>query len=77
MEQLDIIMIYDMITKEDKIFIINAYLKELSCDKYVLNNKIKTDSTENEIAEINSKIFLVDQKIQAIESEKTNINEGE
>jgi hypothetical protein len=70
-------MIYDMITKEDKIFIINAYLKELSCDKYVLNNKIKTDSTENEIAEINSKIFLVDQKIQAIESEKTNINEGE
>jgi hypothetical protein len=70
-------MIYDMITKEDKIFIINAYLKELSCDKYVLNNKIKTDLTENEIAEINSKIFLVDQKIQAIESEKTNINEGE
>jgi len=66
-----------MITKEEKLFIINAYLKELNCDKYVLNSKINTDSSEEEVAEINNRILLVDQKIQAIESEKININEGE
>ncbi len=70
-------MVYDMITKEEKLFIINAYLKELNCDKYVLNNKITADSAEEEVAKINSSILLVDQKIQAIESEKTNISEGE
>lgn len=66
-----------MITKEEKVFIINAYLKELNCDKYVYSNKIKPDSSQEEIAEINSSILLIDQKIQAVESEKININQGE
>lgn len=66
-----------MISKEEKIFIIDAYLKELNCDKYVYNNKATPDSTQEEIAEINSSILFIDQKIQAIESEKININQGE
>lgn len=66
-----------MITKEEKIFIINAYLKELNCDKYVFNNKVTPDSTQEETDEISASILLIDQKIQAIESEKTKIEEGE
>lgn len=66
-----------MIAKEEKIFIIDAYLKELNCDKYVFNNKVTPDSTQEEVAEINASILFIDQKIQAVESEKIKINQGE
>jgi len=67
-------MMYNIITAEEKIFIINTYLKNLNGEKYTLNNKINVDLTQDEISEINSAISLIEEKIQAIESEKRNIN---
>jgi hypothetical protein len=69
--------LYDMITKEEKIFIINQYIKELNSNKYTNTNKITSESTQEEAAEINLSIQSIDQKIQAIESEKIKIEEGE
>jgi hypothetical protein len=69
--------LYDMITKEEKIFIINQYIKELNSNKYTNTNKITSESTQEEADEINLSIQLIDQKIQAIESEKIKIEEGE
>jgi hypothetical protein len=66
-----------MITKEEKIFIINQYIKELNSNKYTNTNKITSESTQEEADEINLSIQLIDQKIQAIESEKIKIEEGE
>jgi len=66
-----------MIRKEEKIFIANQYIKELNCNKYTNTNKITSESTQEEIAEINLSIQSIDQKIQAIESEKIKIEEGE
>lgn len=66
-----------MITKEEKIFILNQYIKELGSNKYTTTNKITPESTQEEIAEINISIESIDQKIQAIESEKIKIEEGE
>jgi hypothetical protein len=63
-----------MISKNEKIFIINEYLKDLNCQKYTLNNKISQDSSLEDIAEINFSILSIDEKIQAIEYEKININ---
>ena len=66
-----------MIERQSKVFIINEYIKELNCNKYTYTNKITPDLTQEEIAEINLSIESIDQKIQAIESEKTKIEEGE
>ena len=66
-----------MIERQSKVFIINEYIKELNCNKYTYTNKITSESTQEEIAEINLSIASIDQKIQAIESEKTKIEEGE
>lgn len=66
-----------MITKEEKIFIINAYLKELNCDKYVYNNKDISNLTQDEISKIEKMILFTEEKIQAIESEKIKIERGE
>jgi hypothetical protein len=66
-----------MIGKQEKIFIANQYIKELSCNRYTNTNKITSESTQEEIAEINLSIQSIDQKIQAIESEKIKIEEGE
>lgn len=68
---------YDMISKEEKVFIINGYLKNMGAEKIMLNDKITPELTQEEIAEINLSIYSIDQKIQAIESEKTKIEEGE
>jgi hypothetical protein len=68
---------YAMIFKEEKLFIINGYLKSLGAEKIMLNDRITSDLTQEEIAEINLSINSIDQKIQAIESEKTKIEEGE
>jgi len=68
---------YDMIDKELKAVIINQYLKELNCNKYTYENKITPELTQEELAEINLSIDYVNQKIQAIESEKIKIEEGE
>jgi len=68
---------YDMIYKEEKLFIINGYLKSLGAQKIMLNDRITPDLTQEESAEINISIESIDQKIQAIESEKTKIEEGE
>ncbi len=68
---------YDMISKEEKLFIINGYLKSLDAQKIMLNDRITPDLTQEESAEINISIESIDQKIQAIESEKTKIEEGE
>jgi len=68
---------YDMISKEEKLFIINGYLKSLGAQKIMLNDRITPDLTQEESAEINISIESIDQKIQAIESEKTKIEEGE
>jgi hypothetical protein len=74
---LGIIGKYDMIDKELKAIIINQYIKELNCNKYTYENKITPELTQGELAEINLSIQSVNQKIQAIESEKTKIEEGE
>ena len=66
-----------MITKEEKIFIINAYLKELNCDKYVYNNKDISSLAQDEISKIEKMILFTEEKIQAIESEKIKIERGE
>lgn len=66
-----------MIERQSKVFIINEYIKELNCNKYTYTNKITSESTQEELAEINLSIASIDQKIQAIESEKTKIEEGE
>ena len=66
-----------MIERQSKVFIINEYIKELNCNKYTYTNKITSELTQEEIAEINLSIESIDQKIQAIESEKTKIEEGE
>ena len=66
-----------MITKEKKIFIINAYLKELNCDKYVYNNKDISNLAQDEISKIEKMILFTEEKIQAIESEKIKIERGE
>ncbi len=68
---------YDMISKEEKLFIINGYLKSLGAQKIMLNDRITPDLTQEESAEINISIESIDQKIQAIESVKTKIEEGE
>jgi hypothetical protein len=68
---------YDMISKEEKIFIINGYLKSKGAERIMLNDSITPDLTQEEIAEINLSIESIDQKIQAIESEKIKIEEGE
>ena len=68
---------YAMIFKEEKLFIINGYLKSLGAEKIMLNDRITSDLTQEEIAEINLSINSINQKIQAIESEKTKIEEGE
>ena len=66
-----------MIFKEEKLFIINGYLKSLGAEKIMLNDRITPDLTQEEFAEINFSIKSIDEKIQAIESEKTKIEEGE
>jgi hypothetical protein len=66
-----------MITKEEKVFILNQYIKELNCNKYTSTNKITPESTQEDIAEVNLSIESIDQKIQAVESEKIKIEEGE
>jgi hypothetical protein len=68
---------YNIITKEEKIFIIDTCLKNLNCEKYVFTNKINVDLSQESIAEINSEISFIDQKIQALEYEKINITQGE
>jgi hypothetical protein len=68
---------YDMIFKEEKLFIINGYLKSLGAEKIMLNDRITPDLTQEEFAEINFSIKSIDEKIQAIESEKTKIEKGE
>lgn len=68
---------YAMIFKEEKLFIINGYLKSLGAEKIMLNDRITPDLTQEKIAEINLSINSIDQKIQAIESEKTKIEKGE
>lgn len=68
---------YAMIFKEEKLFIINGYLKSLGAEKIMLNDRITPDLTQEEFAEINFSIKSIDEKIQAIESEKTKIEEGE
>jgi len=68
---------YAMIFKEEKLLIISGYLKSLGAEKIMLNDRITPDLTQEEIAEINLSIESIDQKIQAIESEKTKIEEGE
>ena len=66
-----------MISKEEKMFIINGYLKNMGAEKIMLNDRITSDLTQEEIAGINLSIESINQKIQAIESEKTKIEEGE
>jgi hypothetical protein len=43
----------------------------------MLNDRITPDLTQEELAEINLSIESIDQKIQAIESERIKIEEGE
>jgi hypothetical protein len=66
-----------MIFKEEKLFIINGYLKSLGAEKIMLNDKITPDLTQEELADINLSIESINEKIQAIESEKIKIEEGE
>ena len=66
-----------MIFKQEKLFIINGYLKSLGAEKIMLNDRITPDLTQEEFAEIKFSIKSIDEKIQAIESEKTKIEEGE
>ena len=66
-----------VLSKEEKVFIINGYLKNMGAEKIMLNDKITPELTQEEITEINLSIDSIDQKIQAIESEKTKIEEGE
>lgn len=66
-----------MIFKEQKLFIVNGYLKSMGAEKIMLSNRITPDLTQEEIAEINLSIESINQKIQAIESEKIKIEEGE
>ena len=68
---------YDMILKEEKLFIINGYLKSLGAQKIMLNDKITSESNQEEIAEINNSMQAIDEKIQAIEFEKIKIEQGE
>jgi hypothetical protein len=68
---------YDMISKEEKIFIIDGYLKSKGAERIMLSDRITPDLTQEELAEINLSIESIDQKIQAIESEKIKIEEGE
>jgi len=68
---------YAMIFKQEKLFIINGYLKSLGAEKIMLNDRITPDLTQEEFAEIKFSIKSIDEKIQAIESEKTKIEEGE
>jgi len=68
---------YDMISKEEKIFIIDGYLKSKGAERIMLNDRITPDLTQEELAEINLSIESIDQKIQAIESERIKIEEGE
>jgi hypothetical protein len=68
---------YDMISKEEKLFIINGYLKSKDAERIMLNDRITPDLTQEELAEINLSIESIDQKIQAIESERIKIEEGE
>ena len=66
-----------MITDEEKNFILNTYLKNLNCEKYTLNSMLNNNLNQDEIEDVNFKILAVDEKIQAIEYEKININQGE
>lgn len=66
-----------MILKEDKIFIINGYLKSLDAQKIMLNDRITSELNQEEVAEINYSIQTIDEQIQAIEFEKIKIEEGE
>jgi hypothetical protein len=66
-----------MISKEEKLFIINGYLKSTGAERIMLNDRITPDLTQEELAEINLSIESIDQKIQAIESERIKIEEGE
>ncbi len=68
---------YDMISKDEKLFIIDGFLKSLRCQEIMLNDRITTDLNQEEVAEINFSIASKQQEIQAIESEKININQGE
>jgi len=68
---------YDMISKEEKIFIIDGYLKSKGAERIMLNDKITPDLTQEELADINLSIESINEKIQAIESEKIKIEEGE
>ena len=68
---------YDMISKDEKLFIIDGFLKSLRCEEIMLNDRITTDLNQEEVAEINFSIASKQQEIQAIESEKININQGE
>jgi hypothetical protein len=73
----DLLKRYDMILKEDKIFIINGYLKSLDAQKIMLNDRITSELNQEEVAEINYSIQTIDEQIQAIEFEKIKIEEGE
>lgn len=66
-----------MITKEGKIELIDQYLKKLGTEKYIYSNKITPDLNQEEIAEINFSISEINKKIQAVESEKIKIEQGE
>lgn len=66
-----------MISKDEKLFIIDGFLKSLRCQEIMLNDRITTDLNQEEVAEINFSIASKQQEIQAIESEKININQGE
>lgn len=66
-----------MISKEDKLFIINGYLKSLDAQKIMLSDKITSELNQEEIAEINYSIQTIDEQIQAIGLEKIKIEEGE
>jgi len=68
---------YDMISKEEKIFIIDGYLKSKGAERIMLNDRITPDLTQEELADINLSIESINEKIQAIESEKIKIEEGE
>ena len=66
-----------MILKEDKLFIINGYLKSLDAQKIMLSDKITSELNQEEIAEINYSIQTIDEQIQAIGFEKIKIEKGE
>jgi hypothetical protein len=73
----DLLKRCNVILKEDKIFIINGYLKSLDAQKIMLNDKITSELNEEEVAEINYSMQSIDEKIQAIEFEKIKIEQGE